>query len=229
MVEKYTQDHEGLFNCPSCDRCFYTKIMFKIHLEKEQCLNKQQIGQVNENKVQEILYDANVGSTVKSPTNVQNKEEFAQTQNCLPIVDCAKIPQQNQVFKEQAANSIFEKIHDRVKSHQCQECNKTYRQKAYLQTHINFMHNNFNGFSCLQCNRSFVNNRTLQFHIKAVHEKLKPYRCYECNKLFSINKSLQLHIDCVHKKLKPFQCQQCIMSFGVKGNLQRHIKVVHRN
>ena len=143
-MEEYTQNHEWFFSCPSCDRCFYTKIILKIHLEKEQCLNKQQVHQVNENKFQEFAFDAHVGNTVKSPKNVQNKEEFVQTKNCLPLVDCAKIPQHNKKIKELYFN--IEKIHNGVKSHQCQECNKTYKQKSYLQVHINVVHN----YTCMQ-------------------------------------------------------------------------------
>ena len=209
-MENYTQDPKGYFKCPTCGKPFYSIVVLKVHIKREQCLNWQKISQekssVTENDFKKDCVAKNVDSRVKSETNedinlnIIIKRESAQTRQ---FSTNSNIPVQSKICEDQTADTNPEKQNGKLKSRHCQECNKTFRRKRYLPIHINVVHKNIKIFQCVQCPKAFGINSTLQQHIIAVHEKCTPYQCQKCNKAFSRNSNLQTHINTVHKKCTP--------------------------
>ena len=219
------------FCCPTCDKLFFTKTVFKFHVKKKQCLktfNKEQVSQgrsaVN-SQLPKLFVSTNVDSTVKSSKNevvnlhIVNNPKCDPVQNFLPIVDCSNIPQQRQ--KEQAA------VYDKLKPHHCQECNKAFKRKELLQRHINIVHKKLKPFQCQDCHSFFAQKENLKVHFNSMHMKIKPFRCQECNRSYGDKSNFQLHIQRVHEKLKPYGCLVCKKTFSQNGHLQIHMNDVH--
>ena len=212
MMENYTQDRDEYFKCPTCGKPFSSKIVLKIHMKKEQCLNRQhsqEKSSVIKNVLKKDCVSENAENTVKSAKNEninlnkKIKKEFDQTRTF------STIPQQSKICKEETADINIEKNNEKLKSRHCQECNKTF-EKRYFPIHLNVVHNNLRNFQCLQCPKAFGIKKTLQQHFQAIHEKLKPYKCPECDKACSQNSTLRRHIKLVHKKCPPSNVKSCI-------------------
>ena len=58
---------------------------------------------------------------------------------------------------------------------------------------------------CEICNRNFKTKQNLNSHIASVHEKKKPYQCEICDKAFTEKSKMKLHAASVHEKKKPFK------------------------
>ena len=67
-MDQRPMDQEQLC-CPTCDKLFFTNMVFEFHIKKKQCLNMQQVSQgksaVNNHETQKLV-STNVDSTVKS-------------------------------------------------------------------------------------------------------------------------------------------------------------------
>ena len=84
-----------------------------------------------------------------------------------------------------------------------------------------------NSYQCEICQRCFKVKGNLKTHVASVHEGKKPFKCEICDKSFPLKGEMKKHITSVHEGMKAFKCDICDKSFSMKGNLKTHFTSVH--
>ena len=231
----FTRNTDGFYQCKACTKKIFTKLIFARHLKNEHSpkFYVKEDKEPNNGTIDEQDFEVQISRNITSATSV--KLEI--TSNISNKIDT---PSNNLIKSHQCQDcnksyDLFDtlqahlkRVHKKRISHKCQECPKSFLVKCRLQKHINYVHKNLRHYKCTQCEKSFLANCELTRHISLVHEKLKPFQCTQCEKCFGRKVNLRLHTNNVHEKLKPFQCEQCSKHFAMKIQLQTHINGVHK-
>lgn len=108
---------------------------------------------------------------------------------------------------------------------QCDLCDQTYKWDADLARH-KLKHVNVK-FACDQCDKEFREKRQLQTHIKAVHEKVVRKCSHEgCEfETFHMN-ALHIRRKTVHENIS-YECEDCDYQTRRQGDMKRHVKEKH--
>ena len=106
----------------------------------------------------------------------------------------------------------------------CIECNKSFSQKSYLNTHIRIIHNGERTFKCDLCEKTFARKNTLEAHY-ASHSTDKPYQCKFCDKSFKSASYLAKH-NKIHFSREKFECRKCKKIFSDGRYFKKHEKEV---
>ena len=102
--------------------------------------------------------------------------------------------------KSSGRKNVLEVVYKGEKSFKCAFCDKTFKQKGYMNKHIS-----------------------------AVHEMRKKFVCSRKSSKFARKQDLERHNQVVHEDKRPFQCSHCKKTFGQKGNMNKHISDAHEN
>jgi hypothetical protein len=86
------------------------------------------------------------------------------------------------------------------------------------------VHDKIKDHECPQCDYKCFTDNNLQTHIKMVHDKIKDHECSKCDFKCSTNSDLSQHIKMVHDKIKDHECSKCDYKCSKNNNLLRHIK-----
>ncbi|XP_068155903.1 transcription factor Ouib [Drosophila tropicalis] len=117
--------------------------------------------------------------------------------------------------------------HTDFKPHQCELCDKAFRQMGELRAHIR-RHTGERPFKCLYCDRSF-SDRSEKLRHERVHTNTRPYKCTVCEKTFTHSTILKNH-SLVHSGKKNYNCDICSKSFTLLHQLKAHLQTLtHRN
>ncbi|EDW83266.1 uncharacterized protein Dwil_GK22769 [Drosophila willistoni] len=117
--------------------------------------------------------------------------------------------------------------HTDFKPHQCELCDKSFRQMGELRAHIR-RHTGERPFKCLYCDRSF-SDRSEKLRHERVHTNTRPYKCAVCEKTFTHSTILKNH-SLVHSGKKNYNCDICSKSFTLLHQLKAHLQTLtHRN
>ena len=106
------------------------------------------------------------------------------------------------------------------KSFSCPQCEKRFRNKQSLRTHMNI---HSCRFKCSECGKCFQQSSGLTIH-KRIHSGEKPFECSVCGKRFTSAGYLRTH-NRIHSGEKPFKCQVCQKSFITSALLNIHMRV----
>ena len=82
-------------------------------------------------------------------------------------------------------------------------------------------------FECDQCDKTFKEKYTLACHIRIVHLGIRS-KCDLCGKSFTTKTHLTTHTKAVHSNIKRFSCSGCDYKTYGAGELRSHIKRVHK-
>ena len=80
-------------------------------------------------------------------------------------------------------------MHLNKKEHKCEECGKSFGQKAHLSTHLKAIHLNRKDHKCEVCGKYFGSEAHLSTQVKAVHLSQKDRKCEEWKILWAESKS----------------------------------------
>ncbi len=124
-------------------------------------------------------------------------------------------------FKESANLQSHMNIHTGQKLHPCDQCGKTYLWASSLKSHLK-VHTKEKPHSCSLCGKSFSELQNLKVHQK-IHTGVREYMCFECEKTFITATELKLH-ERIHTGEKPYHCTACGKSFRQSSALCIHTK-----
>lgn len=108
------------------------------------------------------------------------------------------------------------------KTFKCDICNYSCISMSILKTHKNNVHPNEHRFICSECGKTFKQKNYLQIHMNT-HTGEKPFECPfdDCSKRFSGQSQRSEHIR-MHTGEKPFKCPACSHRFTYSVSLRRH-------
>ena len=106
----------------------------------------------------------------------------------------------------------------------CHLCDKFYRD---LPLHNKIIHENIKSHECDSCEKSFALKSYQDSSHKATHHKTeRKFPCDLCEKCFKDQPGLNLHRKIVHDKIKKFQCAKCNKGFFQRANHDRHFQSI---
>lgn len=82
--------------------------------------------------------------------------------------------------------------------HFCHLCDRTFKHRSYLQSHLTIFHHKEQRTKCQQCDVYVNTFSDMKKHIRDVHENIKNYECPHCSKAFSQKPNLSRHIRAIH-------------------------------
>ena len=103
--------------------------------------------------------------------------------------------------KKSQLNTHVKMIHQQIKDHKCQDCNKLFSRKSDLASHVERIHLKIKPskkFICKGCEAPFEHSQHLERHMNSVHLKVKPYKCMLCEKAFHVETKLNVHLKRSH-------------------------------
>lgn len=108
--------------------------------------------------------------------------------------------------------------------HKCNLCEKAFKWKRNLTTHIETHHENEDPLTCGVCNKVFPDKESIKKHMVEHQGSKLEYACDKCDKSFSKEVSLKMHISHMHKSTPgPLSCDICKEAFTVKLKLMEHM------
>jgi uncharacterized Zn-finger protein len=116
---------------------------------------------------------------------------------------------------------------DSNERYQCSTCNKIFKFRCLLQTHIEIVHEKKKPFHCDKCDYRSSTKVHLKDHINQIHDKNFKFKCDQCDKGFSKTNQLQTHILAVHEGKKPYTCEICGKSYTQTSGLYLHTRKAH--
>ena len=129
----------------------------------------------------------------------------------------------------------LETVHQKARTHKCDQCQKSFSRKGALNTHIKGyckgFHQKIKAYKCQDCNKNFSNKYVLASHVDWAHLKIdrpKKFICEKCDATFEQKQYIEHHMNKVHLNVKPYECNLCEMSFFIKNQLKTHLKKSHK-
>ena len=111
---------------------------------------------------------------------------------------------------------------------QCGHCQKEFRYKQHLQTHMLSLHSDApKQFSCPVCAKKFRLKHHLTLHFRQ-HTGERPYKCETCGATFTSSSNLKKH-QAVHSNARKFRCKVCLKEFKHFDHLKRHRRNCHED
>ena len=76
-------------------------------------------------------------------------------------------------------------VHEGIKDHKCELCDKYFSEKGNLDKHMKTVHEGIKDHKCKICDKSFSEKASLNKHMKSVHEESKIINVNSVGNLFS--------------------------------------------
>ncbi|XP_033231844.1 zinc finger protein 43-like [Belonocnema kinseyi] len=125
---------------------------------------------------------------------------------------------------------------DPDKKYKCEKCARSYSHKSNFYRHQKFEIEVIRQFSCKFCNKSYKQKVSMDTHVARMHQKTNTkksvlrHMCDKCFRRYTRLDSLQRHKLLDHAKVqRQFICNFCGNETNVKSSLYVHITSRHMN
>lgn len=151
--------------------------------------------------------------------------------------------------------SHIQMVHQKVRRHACNFCDKAFGKKSGLDRHVITVHEKKRCWSCDLCDKSFgekaqlMRHRKIHFKSTAQTVRSEPteppgedevvegesrnnkqrMKCGICKRIVNSRAALKRHKLLIHEGQKNLLCDFCPRMFGERSNLKRHIEKTHHS
>ncbi|XP_073963980.1 uncharacterized protein isoform X7 [Choristoneura fumiferana] len=179
-----TQDADGLetFTCHDCDRPFFTKDTFAQHYKHIHL------------KLRPSTYPCPI---CEEPVFPHKRSQHMESKHGRPAPTCnicgKKFPQPHFVLRHQRT------VHMGEKNYRCDQCDKSFPEKRYLERHA-LAHMDIRNFACDLCGKRFKWKKNLYTHMD-IHMNVRRHVCAVCGETFVQLSSLNYHMYSRHPEV----------------------------
>lgn len=146
----------------------------------------------------------------------------------------------NKEFRDTTALRRHSLVHSGERPHACDQCDKRFRRRDHLKSHVTAYHCGTATFPCKNCETVFNTRYSLTIHSKSCKKPVvvrpqttildasklsdipESKSCPICNKSFKDPSTQRRHLR-IHSEERPFPCDLCPKSFRRKDNLKEHM------
>ncbi len=120
-----------------------------------------------------------------------------------------------------------ESRHSKAPRHKCDICDSAFHAFNELRKHKATEHKKT--FNCQKCEKEFKTRANLNSHLKVHEEQSEVFHCPEigCQETFLYLRNLKNHARVAHDG-HAHQCQECENSYASRRGLARHVAAVHK-
>ncbi|KAF3422445.1 hypothetical protein E2986_04451 [Frieseomelitta varia] len=209
---------------------------------------------VQKNKTEEQVRESNVTplqaeatkmeTTAKRETAIETKDKVQEAleveieaeaeAEAEPMAESGAEPEAEAQVKmeteaEVQSNKVVAKLarEKKVPQIRCQFCDKSFKLRRRLQTHLLDSHSQISGYMCVDCLICYE-TRLLLLNHRNLHHGDRRYRCEHCHQEFLEKRALREHIKkCESQGATRYSCDSCesIDAFSSKQELIDHMKI----
>lgn len=224
------------YTCDLCDTSFKTKRDIEVHMRREHRRN-QGVRFLYSEKLNVDLSDMyekleEPEGMVCSFCSYVDYDEVSLNEHLTThqeVVDSGKmycIHCPSPIDTMQFMISHTRTHNEKLKTHRCRICNKTFPFDDKFINHLRNHRKNQNKICfCPECGKKFSKPRMLDDHIRFIHNKESMFCCNQCGQNFGSKSALNGHIR-RHVEGQKYQCPFCPKTFSSHNLLNSH-KTVH--
>jgi len=235
--------------CTICQRKFFTKTGFQIHINKDHCRNKSTLEAKRPAESSTRSNETESFDSIKRSTWSEPEEKEALNTEGISLKSTDKtatilidrvlleltdhssrktelLTNPNEITKCKTGSK---KMLDAISNNtfHCEICQTGFKFENEWKRHLEIGHEKKRDYQCQNCDKMFTTMSILTRHKKTVHSKIRPFQCQNCDKMFASKQNLIIHKATVHDRIKKYHCQICKKNFFQSGHLLRHTKSVH--
>ncbi|XP_072309304.1 uncharacterized protein [Eucyclogobius newberryi] len=196
-----THKQNGTYSCGKCGKNFAWKSAFVRHL-------RMSCSKAGKNGFKcphcELEFDA----TSSVNAHIQSQHEAK-----LHVCICGK------GFAYKAALTSHQRVHQKEKTHVCNQCGKGFLYRGGLLAHLK-IHSREMPFTCSFCGKGFKREPNMKKHERC-HTREDVFKCSQCDKSFVYKATLVRH-ELTHSGERPFLCSDCGKGFFSHAELLKH-------
>ncbi|XP_050067247.1 myoneurin [Anopheles maculipalpis] len=163
---------------------------------------------------------------VTEPVNIVQHKNVP-TNNTSTNKESKKAPQKEKIVCSVCGTKVNNikshmVIHS-ARTHQCDQCSKSFTSRNKLQSHVNGVHLRKRDFKCDICDKAFLEKNNLKGHMR-IHSGERKFACNLCSKTFLFAGTLRCHM-LTHTQEKRHECEVCGKLFLLRTTLNKHLRV----
>lgn len=210
--QNHVKDHHPLFTCPLCSVSFRSSRVFEVHRRKEHPDYRP-------------FKCGKCDKTYKSDFDLFRHEMSHDGKRPYPCPHCPRQLWSSQNL--QAHILVRHSGIERKKDVPCDVCGKLFYNKCAVKTHKRYIHVSVKKHKCTLCDKAYKQKQALESHM-TVHTGELPVQCTLCGLRFRTHGICKMHVIDEHEGgRKRWKCQDCNSSFRQKFHLAGHVRKVH--